>query len=101
MTDPPATPLLDEINRLNAWHLLDEIERLAAQAQSELAALRAMARARELEQRVTAYLAANPDATANAVYRAVRGPRQDVLRLVRAARHRCKTPVHHPNGASA
>lgn len=85
------TPLLDELERLGdaGVRLLAAAEGVVAQAQHEQELRRRAQQRARLVERVAAHLAENPDATANAVHRAVGGERQEVLRAVREVRNRC------------
>jgi hypothetical protein len=55
--------------------LLAEVERLAAQAQAERLAARRSAQTAKLKARVAAELAEHPDASANDLWRTLRGER--------------------------
>lgn len=70
---------------MTEW-LLDELERITRRARAETDAHQASDRLVEVRARVAEYLRDHPDATANAVWRAIGGRRGEVLLAVRQAR---------------
>lgn len=86
------TPLLDDLDELGAAgeRLLAACRAVVRQADAELRLLEDEAAAANggLQERVAAFLALEPDASASAVCAAVGGRRQDVLRAVRIHRNR-------------
>lgn len=92
------TPLLDQLDALGdaGIALLGACEQIIDQAAHEL---RIRDRARyegDLEERVTAYLADHPGASANEVHAALGGTRAAVLAAVRAVRTITAPCPHNP-----
>ena len=87
MTEPS---LLQQVAELGpeGEQLLDVVERIAAQAKRERRAVRRQQQRADLEQRVAAYLAEHPAASANEIRVELGARRQDVLRAVAAVRNR-------------
>lgn len=82
------TPLIDELTELgpDGIRLLVACEEVVRQAHAELRLLEKQARRELLDQRVADFFAANPDASANAAWRAIGGNKADVLDAVTAVR---------------
>lgn len=81
--------------------LLEAIELAARLARAERRAAEHAERARSLNERVAAFLAANPEASTRAVQAEVRGMRSEIIRAIHAHRERFLGPGNHTDGGAA